>query len=168
MSSQTPQQIFEELTKGLPCFEDGRINFTNAVKAPVLNAVAYCRGEILLVKRSEKVGTYQGLWNGVSGYIDEPKPIEAFAQQEIEEELSVPIGQIQRVEIARPYQLEDHNINKTWVVYPALAIFLSKPNITLDWEHTDFAWIKPEQLNDYQTVPGLDFSLQKALALLNS
>lgn len=156
------QHLFEELTRGLPLFEDGRINFTGVRKAPVLNVVVHCKDEILIVKRSHKVGAYRGLWNGVSGFIDEPKPIEAFAKQELAEELAVVPHAVQ---VASPYEVIDRDIDRIWVVYPVLATLHQKPTIVLDWEHTDFAWILPSELKNYSFVKDFDKSVQAALAL---
>lgn len=158
----TPQKVFEELTLGLPQFDDGRINFTGVRKAPVLNVIVYCQGEVLIVKRSQKVSAYQGLWNGVSGFIDEPKTIEEFAAQELAEELSIIPDD---VKVAMPYEVDDRSIDRIWVVYPVLATMQHKPKIKLDWEHTDFAWIKPEQLQQYEYVKDFDKSVARALAL---
>lgn len=162
----SPQRVFEELTQGLPHFEDGRINFTGVRKAPVLNTVVYCHGEILIVKRSQKVGAYKGLWNGISGFIDEPKSIEAFARQELREELSVTEAAIQTLTVCDPYEVDDKTIDRIWVVYPVLAVLTHKPKIALDWEHTDFAWIIPSQLKNYTYVKDFDLSVTKALARL--
>ena len=43
------------------------------------------RGKILVLRRSEKVGTYKGKWAGVSGYLEDPTPL-AQALREINEE----------------------------------------------------------------------------------
>ena len=164
MNHPTPQQVFMDLTKGLPRFDDGRINFTGIKKAPVLNVVVCYEGEILIVKRSDKVSAYRGLWNGISGFIDEPKSIEDFALQEISEELSLKKSMVQSVRAAEPYEVSDEGIDRIWVVYPVLAQLKAKPRIVLDWEHTDFAWIKPDQLSQYDFVKDFDISVFKALA----
>ncbi len=162
--AKTPQQVFEELTKGLPHFDDGRINFTDVKKAPVLNVVVYCQGEILIVKRSQKVSAYQGLWNGISGFIDEPKSIETFALQELKEELSITPDSLQ---VAHPYEVDDRTIDRVWVVYPVLAMLTQKPkNIILDWEHTEYRWITPKDLKHYTYVKDFDRSVSEALELI--
>ncbi len=37
-----------------------------------------------------------------------------------------------------------------------------KPIIKLDWEHTEYRWIKPQKMKDFDTVPGLEKSLENA------
>ena len=166
MSTSTPQRVFEDLTRGLPRFNDGRINFTGVRKAPVLNVVVFYEGKILIVKRSRKVGSYKGLWNGISGFIDEPKTIDDFAKQELAEELSLDTKLISKIKVCTPYEVNDLAIDRIWFVYPVLVTLNQKPNIVLDWEHTDYAWIEPVQLEDYKCVKDFDISVTKALAKL--
>ena len=40
----------------------------------VVTAFLRARGKILIVRRSRKVGTYQGRWSGISGYLEDPTP----------------------------------------------------------------------------------------------
>ena len=44
------------------------------------------RGKILVLKRSGKVGSYQGAWAGVSGYVEEDEQPLDTALKEVEEE----------------------------------------------------------------------------------
>jgi 8-oxo-dGTP pyrophosphatase MutT (NUDIX family) len=110
------------------------------------------------------VSAYQGLWNGISGFIDEPKSIEDFARQELSEELSLSQDVIERLQVCDPYEVDDREIDRVWVVYPVLAVLREKPKIVLDWEHTGYAWIKPGQLADYDCVKDFDVSVTRALA----
>jgi len=57
------------------------------------------------------------------------------------------------------YQFTDINAKKTWIVFPAKVILSKKPSIQLDWEHTDFQWIAPEDITNFDTVPNLKKSL---------
>lgn len=163
MKQLDPQQIFEELAAGLPLFEDGRINYTHAKKAPVINVIVHHDGEILIVQRSHKVSNYQGLWNGISGFIDTPKPIHEFARQELREELALHDQRIHTITVCHPYEVVDASIDRTWVVYPTLAHLAVRPDIVLDWEHTDYAWIPPHHVAQYSHVPDFDKSVKLAL-----
>ena len=44
--------------------KDDQIDFTNARWAPVVNSVIVHNGRVLLVKRSENMRLYPGVWNG--------------------------------------------------------------------------------------------------------
>lgn len=166
--AKTPQLVFDELTAGLPIFDDGRINFTDAKKAPVINVIVYFNNKILIVKRSDKVSNYNGLWNGISGFIDQPKPIEEFAILELTEELSIEENVIDEILVCTPYQVEDKTIDRIWYVYPVLAKLNAEPIIKLDWEHTDYKWINRGDLKNYQYVKDFDTSVDKALELVNA
>lgn len=47
--------------------------------------------------------------------------------------------------------------------HPAAASSGVYQLIKLDWEHTEFMWIRKEELKNFDIVPELDKSLEKAL-----
>jgi len=63
--------ILIELSKELPKFPDGRIDYTHAHKAPGMTCFIKFKDKILLLERSNQVSTYKGMWGSVAGYIDE-------------------------------------------------------------------------------------------------
>ena len=79
------QELFEHFKK-LPKLPDGRIDFSQAEEAPIFLCVVRHQGEVLLLKRSYKVGFYKGWWNAVAGYIDEPKPLKEHVYQHLQRE----------------------------------------------------------------------------------
>ncbi len=145
------QKILKEF-QHLPKFEDGRIDYSNVSKAPVLLCFVRFQNKILLVKRSNKVGNYQGKWNVVAGFIDEPKPLKDKVLEELQEELGIQDEQIDVMLFRDSYEVHDKNVNKTWIVYPVIVEMKNKPEITLDWEHTEFVWITPEEIKNYDTI----------------
>ena len=46
-----------------------------------------------------------------------------------------------------------------------LVVLKNKPDITLDWEHTQFVWITPGELAGYDIVPKVDVGLDHVLSL---
>lgn len=148
----------QKLAAKLPSFPDGRINYTNSLEAAVLIIFVECLGEILLLKRSRKVGTYQELWGTPAGYMDEIKPINKKVAEELEEELG--LKEKVPIEVKKAYQWTDQNGNKTWLQIPVLVQLDSKPIIKLDWEHTEFRWVLPKQFSEFETVPGLEKTYQ--------
>ncbi len=147
----------------LPRFPDGRIDYSNSDKAPVLTCFVRFEEKILLLKRSDRVHSYQGKWHTVAGYIDEPKPIRQKALEELEEELSIPSKNVSRFIAGEPYEFFDEGAKKSWIVHPVLVELKKKPEVTLDWEHTEFKWISPDAVKGYDTVPKLDESLRRVL-----
>lgn len=144
-------------------FPDGRINFTGSKRAPVLNCFVEAGGRILLLKRSDKVAQYKGKWNCVGGYIDEDKPLHQKVLEELHEELGIKKDKIERIIEGEPYEMEDKNIGITWIIHPFLAKLKSVPNITLDFEHTEFRWVEAEQIKNYDTVLGIDKALRNLI-----
>ncbi|QQG40107.1 MAG: NUDIX domain-containing protein [Candidatus Aenigmatarchaeota archaeon] len=157
--------LVRTLGQGLPRFADGRIDYTDARVAPVVSAFVQSNEEVLLLKRSQKVGHYQGKWCGVAGYLDSTdQPPIAKVLEEVNEETGIRKAAISRVRFGENYSWRDGETNKSWIVYPALVKVSGKPRITLDEEHTEHAWIKPHELRKFETVPNLDTSLRNALS----
>lgn len=90
-------EILDYFDTTLPKFDDGRIDYTGAKISFVLNAFVHYNGQLLLLKRSKKVGSYHGKWNGVAGYLDEKKSLEMKVYGEIEEEIQVKKDNIEKV-----------------------------------------------------------------------
>ncbi len=163
MNEQKVLDTIQWFADRLPKFNDGRINYANAGKAPVINVFIECGGEILLLKRSDKVRAYQGKWNSLGGYLDEVKPLRQKVLEELQEELGITESMIQSIDFGEPFEFIDSDIKKTWIIHPALAHLKEKPHIKLDWEHTEYRWIKPEELINFETVSKLDQTLKKVL-----
>jgi isopentenyldiphosphate isomerase len=149
--------------KSLPKFKDGRIDYSNSDSAPVLTVFVKFRGNLLLLKRSSKVNSYKGLWNTVAGYLDEFKPLEEKILEELREEIGLKKEDLLSIKVGLAYEFHDQKNNMTWIVFPALAVLKHKPEIRLDWEHTEYRWIKPEELEKFECVPSLKKSLDYAL-----
>lgn len=147
--------LFKQLTEELPRFPDGRADYSKSKKAIVLTAYLRFRNEILLLKRSTNVSTYPGYWNTVAGYLDEKKPLLKKIYEEINEETKISPDQIEEITIYEPVEIHDENINRIWITFPALVTLREKPKVELDWEHTEYKWINPLELNNYKTVPEL-------------
>jgi len=156
-------KTIEEFSKKLPKFQDGRINYSNSDVAPVITVFIRHKNRILLLKRSEKVLTYKGKWNMVAGYLDELKPIREKIEEEIREELGITENIIHLIKMGEAYEFRDNKIGKTWIIFPVLAEFKNEPEVKLDWEHTEYKWIKPEELENFDIVPNLNESLKRVI-----
>ena len=108
-------------------------------------------GEILILKRSQKVGTNRGMWAGVSGYVEDVCDKQALI--EIQEETGLLPGEIQLVQSGRPLKVGATDVN--WVVHPYLFHIQDRNRIQIDWEHSEFRWIKPQEIDNYEVVPML-------------
>ena len=115
--------------------------------------------EILLLRRSEQVGTYQGRWAGVSGYIETTPDEQALI--EIAEEAGLGGEDIILVRKGKPLTIEDVELGVRWVVHPFLFHINDRNKVKIDWEHKDTRWIEPGDIDDYQTVPMLRETLTR-------
>jgi 8-oxo-dGTP pyrophosphatase MutT (NUDIX family) len=154
---------FEEFSRKLPHFPDGRIDYHNSQKALVLNCFVTYKDRVLLLKRGDKVAAYKNKWNSVGGYLDEQKPIAEKIKQELQEELGIRPGNILKIRICDPFEVHDKEINKIWVVYPCIAELNEMQDIVLDWEHTDYRWIRPTDITEFDVVKDLEKTLQRVL-----
>lgn len=114
-------------------------------------------GKILLVRRSQAVRTHQGLWAGISGYLEHP-PLEQ-ALVEIEEETGLNKDDVELRRQGQPVDVRDPEHAIRWVVHPFLFHVKRPDTIRLDWENIEMRWILPAELGDYDTVPGLKDAL---------
>lgn len=120
----------------------------------VVTSFLHNAGRILILRRSSGVGTYQGRWAGVSGYLEKGDQPITRALKEIEEEIGLAAKDVQLIKTGEPLRVPDRKKGVTWVVYPFL--FESKTDsITVDWEHNEYRWIDSSELTNYETVPML-------------
>ena len=112
--------------------------------------------QILILKRSEKVRSMKGLWSGVSGIIENNEnPIDR-AKIEIFEEVGIKEKEIRLIKKLEKMKIQSQQYkNHEWEIFPFL--FETKnDNIKLNWENSEFEWIQPKELKNYQTVPSLE------------
>ncbi len=133
----------------------GQRDYTHAREAPVVNSVLECAGKILLVRRSEKLGFYPGLWSGITGFLDDEKNPEDKLKEEIREELGIGDDNLGQIESALPFEIEDTRYSKRWTIHPLKAILLTK-EVELNWEAEEYVWISPEKIYEYNLLPGYD------------
>jgi isopentenyldiphosphate isomerase len=157
--------LIDRLSKTLPKRKDGRIDFTKAKTAPVVTIYVQYKDRILLLKRSQDVLTYKGKWNTVAGYLDQKRPIREKIFEELNEELGIIEKDIQSYHIGQSYSFVDSSIDREWIVFPVLVKLSNISSIRLDWEHTDYTWILPVEIDNFDTVPNAKKSLQSALNL---
>ncbi len=158
-------KLLRELAEKLPRFPDGRIDYSNSDVAPVITIFIRYGDKILLLRRSDKVGTYKGKWNTVAGYLDEVKPIREKVLEELLEEVGIREDEVSSINFGESYKFVDQLVNRTWIVYPVLVDLKERPEIKLNWEHEEYRWIDPKELKNYDTVPKLEESLKRVLNL---
>lgn len=134
----------------------GQVGFTYAKSAPVINCIVQYGDKILLVRRSDKVNFYPGLWNGISGFLDEPnKTVADKVHEELREELGIFDHDILSVEEGDVIEREDPKYGKTWIISPIL-VKVGTNVVRLDWEAEKYAWIDLSELQNYALLPGFE------------
>jgi len=112
-------------------------------------------GQVLIVKRSSRVGTYQQRWSGISGYIEPGKTAVEQAWQELDEEVGLNSHDTSLLKEGDVLIINDEGLDRRWLIHPFRFALIEKNKIKLDWENTEYVWIDPERIPAYLTVPGL-------------
>lgn len=115
--------------------------------------------EILILRRSQQVGTYRGHWAGVTGFVEAPPDEQAYT--ELREETSLGRGDVTLLRRGEPFTFTDAALDREWTVHPYLFLVANPAKIQTDWENVETKWISPADLDQYETVPRLDESLRR-------
>ncbi len=135
--------------------ESGTLELPHVNEVNVVTCILRFGEKILILKRSAKVSTNQGLWAGVSGYIEDgEKPLQT-ARKEIREETGIENAKL----IRSGEMLRVRSGRRLWCIYPFL-FEPDSPDITIDWEHTEYRWTDPDDIDHKTTVPGFQMVLK--------
>jgi 8-oxo-dGTP pyrophosphatase MutT (NUDIX family) len=116
----------------------------------------------LILKRSKKVSTYKGKWAGISGYIEDEKPLDA-AYREIFEELGLKKEDIKLIGRGNILKVKDDDLRIIFYVHPLLFELTSKKDLKLNFEHTQYRWVDKKELEKIETVPQLKEALESCM-----
>ncbi len=112
------------------------------------------QGRILLLRRSDRVGTYRGKWAGVSGYLEAEPLVQAYI--ELREETSLERKDVSPLIRGEPLEVFDEETGNAWRIHPFLADVKDPVKIRLNWESEEMCWVEPSEITRFDTVPGLD------------
>ncbi len=154
----------EKALEAYGLYENKAVNYTHADTAPIVMCTVLFGNELLLAKRGYGLADAEGYWSTINGFIDEAKPVKEIAQQEAKEELGLDVS-LEDIKVAKSYTVENPKEKRKYIVFACLITLKSKPKITLDHEHTDYAWITRKQLESYEILDDLPYAIDKALEL---
>ncbi|MFC6864305.1 NUDIX domain-containing protein [Halomicroarcula sp. GCM10025817] len=124
---------------------------------PVVTCFLRNAGEVLLLCRSDAVGSYQGQWGGIAGHVADDagreRDPETAARAEIAEEVGL-ADAVTLVRAGEPFPVEDTERGTRWVVHPFLFDCDSRA-VSTNEETTDVAWVAPPEIRHRETVPRL-------------
>jgi len=116
------------------------------------------RGDVLLLRRSDAVGSYAGLWGGVAGHVatdaGEERTPEAAARAEIREETGIDDAAVTLAEDGEPFTLADDELGIRWQIHPFCFDCVTR-TVETDWETDEWAWVAPTEILRRETVPAL-------------
>lgn len=130
--------------------QNGLVELPKVAEKHVVTCIVRNKGRILLLQRSNKVGSYGGQWAGVSGYVERGEEEEAAARRELEEEIGR--GKASLAKRIEPQRFRDGEV--VWCVH-AFLFDVKDRSVRIDWEHQALEWVVPEDVAKYRTVPGL-------------
>jgi predicted aconitase with swiveling domain len=128
----------------------GTLELPDVRGVPVVTAVLRNGGRILIVRRSEDVGSFRGRWSAISGYVEGREDLKARALREVREETGIRQARVRGTAV--PALARDEAT--LYVVHPFLVDVPSR-RVRLDWENVEHRWIRPAELDGYDTVPRL-------------
>ena len=119
---------------------------------PVISCLLKNGSNILILKRSKHVGSFQGYWSCISGYLEKEEDPLQTAYREVFEETQIKEDQILSHTYAGPFYPEAED-----VIFEAHWFLLESKTkeITLDWEHDECQWIEYQKLPKQSVVPWL-------------
>ncbi len=119
----------------------------------VVTAILVRNRKILLLRRSDAMGSMPGLWAGVSGSIEGDEQPLARAVTEISEELGVLPDEVTLIRAGPPVTVASQGLR--WRVHPFLFEAHSS-RVILNRENSEFRWVRREDVSGYDAVPGLE------------
>jgi translation initiation factor 2B subunit (eIF-2B alpha/beta/delta family) len=130
--------------------------------------------EVLLLRRSDAVGSYSGRWGGVAGHCERETRPEApagndggwgkraeswdppaAARAEIREETGLdPDQETTHIRRGDPFDVTDPDLGTRWVVHPSLFA-AARRDVTTNYETAEHEWVSPTAILRRATVPNL-------------
>jgi 8-oxo-dGTP diphosphatase len=111
-------------------------------------------GRVLLLLRPKKDRWMPSKWALVGGKLDKGETPEQALRREVAEETTL--------QIKSP--IEFYTSKNGEVIYFIVKSY--DGNVCIDYEHDDFAWVYPEELTNYDVVPGLIARVWRAREML--
>jgi 8-oxo-dGTP diphosphatase len=116
---------------------------------------------ILLLKRNAQRRTSPNKWQTPSGFIKEGESAEEAVLREVKEETALD-GTIKKSGTA--FEVVDEWAR--WIIVPFLILVKSDKVVIDSREHSEFRWVKVNEVSSFECVKGIDEDL-KAVGLKN-
>jgi 8-oxo-dGTP pyrophosphatase MutT (NUDIX family) len=111
-------------------------------------------GKVLIMKRSDKMGPKMQ-WSLAGGAIEKGEDPEEGIRREIREEAQIEVEKI------RPFTSRSYMNNDDFIIILGYVGYLKSGEVTLNWEHTEFAWVPIEEALTYDLTSDGRYFLEK-------
>lgn len=128
----------------------GTITVFGVRERAVVSCFLEREGRVLVVRRSEKVGSFQGKWSGISGFLESLEDPQARALREIEEETGLREVSL----LARGPEILSRSGDTLYRIHP-FRFHSARGDVRLDWENVEYRWVDPEEIAGLDGVPKL-------------
>jgi len=111
--------------------------------------------KILLLKRSDKVSSYQHHWGGITTSVEpSDKSYLQRALADIKEKTGLSDNDLHFIRTGKPLKINNNGVEG--FVHPYLFKIITDPKkIKLDSEYSEVSFVEPQKINSYQIVPQL-------------
>lgn len=120
---------------------------------PVVTVFLRHRGDVLLLRRSDEMGSYPGQWGAVAGHVETDDPLDT-ALDEIREETGLAERDVTLVRQGPSFSVPDEDRGTRWTVHPFLFDAHTR-DVDVNWETAEADWAAPTVLLRRDTVPEL-------------
>jgi predicted aconitase with swiveling domain/8-oxo-dGTP pyrophosphatase MutT (NUDIX family) len=136
----------------------GEVSIANVTKKRVATVYLMHKGNLLLLKRSADATSYPGQYSGISGYLEEGETPEQTGKRETQEECNIKDAKIKATG-------KDIYVRSDDVLFEVTPMLMttSRSEVKLNYENSEYLWINPKSLADYQTVPKFKETLARLI-----
>jgi len=124
-------------------------DMSRATHAVAVKLQLWNDGRLLLLKRRADLNRFPGLWDLPGGRLEPGETAHNGLVREVREETGLSL------EKARILSVWDHQEPGVTMIGLSFLAHIDATKIALSDEHTDFAWITPEETGAYKAAPNL-------------
>jgi 8-oxo-dGTP pyrophosphatase MutT (NUDIX family) len=121
------------------------------------------KGRYVIMHRADSMPTYPKKWSAISGHIEEGEDVIQAGLRELSEETGISKNQIEVMKTSKRILVPAPEYKKLWVINPMLVRLKKEHKIKLDSENTEFRWVTPDEMKEFDLVPSVYGALMSLL-----